>query len=543
VRVVYDFQGEPNSSELSVTSGEILTVTRQDVGEGWWEGTNHLGRTGLFPAAYVEEVKVSVPPAVPPPPLPKDWETNSNNADNLYCNTQQTYEPVDFWDDDWDDDSESGAPPALPPSNTGISNYTPSISDASSIAGDGKGTINKKSSRFTNFHKAGGDSYIMGTLKVPVPDSEIVRIIENSYGEGYGSVIVWETIDKPYAVMVASPKKDSKFKGLKSFIAYQLTPTFNNIQVSRRYKHFDWLHERLEEKFSLIPIPPLPDKQISGRYDEQFIERRKNQLQAFVSCVCRHPVLSRCKVWEHFITCTDEKLWKDGKRKAEKDKLLGANYFLAVKAPEKALNPGTLDQDTESCSRYIHSLDGAAKNLFAVAGDQSKKNVAMYKREFQKVGHAFYSLGQVLGTEERTGYDRSSITAAIKKTGDTYNDIGKLFEEQAKLDWEPLGDTLHILKGITASFPEMLTVHKGAIQKKKECEKLYSEQKMDHDQLAEVSRRTDTVSYALLAEINYFHADQTAQLNESIKSFLTEQITFYQKVVVKLQEALHKFEE
>lgn len=131
-------------------------------------------------------------------------------------------------------------------------------------AGDGKGTINKKSSRFTNFHKAGGDSYIMGTLKVPVPDSEIVRIIENSYGEGYGSVIVWETIDKPYAVMVASPKKDSKFKGLKSFIAYQLTPTFNNIQVSRRYKHFDWLHERLEEKFSLIPIPPLPDKQISG---------------------------------------------------------------------------------------------------------------------------------------------------------------------------------------------------------------------------------------------------------------------------------------
>lgn len=39
---------------------------------------------------------------------------------------------------------------------------------------------------------------------------------------------------------------------------------FNNIQVSRRYKHFDWLHERLEEKFSLIPIPPLPDKQISG---------------------------------------------------------------------------------------------------------------------------------------------------------------------------------------------------------------------------------------------------------------------------------------
>jgi hypothetical protein len=39
---------------------------------------------------------------------------------------------------------------------------------------------------------------------------------------------------------------------------------FNNIQVSRRYKHFDWLHERLVEKFTLIPVPPLPDKQIQG---------------------------------------------------------------------------------------------------------------------------------------------------------------------------------------------------------------------------------------------------------------------------------------
>jgi sorting nexin-9/18/33 len=54
--------------------------------------------------------------------------------------------------------------------------------------------------------------------------------------------------------------------GLKSFIAYQLTPSLNNIQVSRRYKHFDWLHERLVEKFCIIPIPPLPDKQISGDF-------------------------------------------------------------------------------------------------------------------------------------------------------------------------------------------------------------------------------------------------------------------------------------
>lgn len=50
--------------------------------------------------------------------------------------------------------------------------------------------------------------------------------------------------------------------GLKSFIAYQLTPSFSGVEVSRRYKHFDWLHDRLCEKFNLIAIPPLPDKQV-----------------------------------------------------------------------------------------------------------------------------------------------------------------------------------------------------------------------------------------------------------------------------------------
>lgn len=52
--VLYDFVGEPGSSELSVVAGETLVVCRQDVGEGWWEGTNSAGHTGLFPAAYVE---------------------------------------------------------------------------------------------------------------------------------------------------------------------------------------------------------------------------------------------------------------------------------------------------------------------------------------------------------------------------------------------------------------------------------------------------------------------------------------------------------
>ena len=57
-RALYDFDAEPGSGEVSIRVGDILTVTRTDVGEGWWEGSTPQGQTGLFPEAYVEEIPV-----------------------------------------------------------------------------------------------------------------------------------------------------------------------------------------------------------------------------------------------------------------------------------------------------------------------------------------------------------------------------------------------------------------------------------------------------------------------------------------------------
>ncbi|KRZ14085.1 Sorting nexin-9 [Trichinella zimbabwensis] len=50
VQVLYDFDAQPGSGELSVQTGEYLT----DVGDGWWEGLNSRGEHGLFPQAYVQ---------------------------------------------------------------------------------------------------------------------------------------------------------------------------------------------------------------------------------------------------------------------------------------------------------------------------------------------------------------------------------------------------------------------------------------------------------------------------------------------------------
>lgn len=99
-----------------------------------------------------------------------------------------------------------------------------------------------------------------------------------------------------------------------------------------RYKHFDWLYARLVERFPVISVPHLPEKQATGRFEEDFISKRRKGLIWWMNHMISHPVLARCDVFQHFLTCgADEKAWKQGKRKAERDELVGANFFLTIR--------------------------------------------------------------------------------------------------------------------------------------------------------------------------------------------------------------------
>ena len=118
-RALYDFDAEPGTGEVSIRVGDVLTITRTDVGEGWWEGRTPGGDSGLFPEAYVEEMSLeegggSAPPAMAPPPLPPDygWTVPSGNT----FNSGPALNSVsDDWDDPWGNSSQQQQPqPAAP---------------------------------------------------------------------------------------------------------------------------------------------------------------------------------------------------------------------------------------------------------------------------------------------------------------------------------------------------------------------------------------------------------------------------------------------
>lgn len=146
----------------------------------------------------------------------------------------------DYWDDDWDDDSEVGQTQAyVPPmqqqqhivqtqqNNADHSNLVSTYTIHSVIPERPIPNIPKKNNKFSTLIKSGEDSFLMSVRPVNVPENERIYIEEAD-----NSRCTWVPTGESYNCVVTSPKKESKLKGLKSFIVYQLTPTVKKVVVS-----------------------------------------------------------------------------------------------------------------------------------------------------------------------------------------------------------------------------------------------------------------------------------------------------------------------
>ncbi|KAK5132989.1 hypothetical protein LTR08_008276 [Meristemomyces frigidus] len=67
-----------------------------------------------------------------------------------------------------------------------------------------------------------------------------------------------------------------------------LHPTFT---VTRRYRDFLWLYERMHDNSPGVVVPPPPEKQAVGRFDTNFVESRRMALERMVNKIAAHPIL------------------------------------------------------------------------------------------------------------------------------------------------------------------------------------------------------------------------------------------------------------
>uniref|UniRef100_A0A1A8J5U5 Sorting nexin n=1 Tax=Nothobranchius kuhntae TaxID=321403 RepID=A0A1A8J5U5_NOTKU len=567
-RALYDFSSE-NPGELSVKENEVLTLySEQDI-DGWLEGTNSRGQRGLFPASYVEilrndaasssvnscstsgEPRYSNIPAGGFESKTENFSKPSAPSFGTFAvpQHQQHRQPSqgsdDDWDDDWDDSSTVADEPGTVAGRytdhegNGPSTYRVSTSSSRANAQQqtrSSATVGRNLNRFSTFVKSGGEAFVLGEASGFVKDGDKICVVMGEYGPE------WQENPYPFTCTIDDPTKQTKFKGMKSYISYKLTPTHTHIQVNRRYKHFDWLYARLAEKFPVISVPHLPEKQATGRFEEDFISKRRKGLIWWMNHMTSHPVLARCDVFQHFLmsNSTDEKAWKKGKRKAEKDEMVGANFFLTISTPPAPLDFQDVESKIDGFKTFTKRMDDSSLQLNATVNEFARKHISGFKKEYQKVGMSFKALSQAFEMDQQV-YS-SGLNLAISFTGDAYESIGEYFSEQPSKDLDPVMDLLALYQGHLANFPDIIHVQKGALTKVKESQKHVEEGKMDRTQAEGIHERCNIISCATLAEIQHFHQIRVRDFRAQMQHYLQQQIAFFQKVTGKLEEALKKYD-
>uniref|UniRef100_A0A674N688 Sorting nexin 9b n=1 Tax=Takifugu rubripes TaxID=31033 RepID=A0A674N688_TAKRU len=496
-QVLYDFTAEPGNNELTVKEGETVTITNQNVGGGWIEAQNSRGDVGLVPEDYVEVRKTcnntdewslcSLSSAVTDL-LPRPSQTsNGNDPWSAWNSDPSGGTDYDEWDDEWDDAKSTGGYGESESGDGGA------VQRAGAHAPSMKISLNK----FPGFSKSGPELYLL--CKQFTKGKERVPIYIGEVGP------VWLYPETQLDCMVADPKKGSKMYGLKSYIEYQITPSNTNRPVNHRYKHFDWLYERLLDKFgSAIPIPSLPDKQVTGRFEEEFIKMRMERLQAWMTRMCRHPVVSNSEVFQTFLTYKDEKDWKTGKRKAEKDETVGVMIFSTIETEAPDLGAHEVEQKCEQFSRFTKAMDDGVKEILTVGHEHWKR-----------------------------------CTGPVDTK--TYEEIAQLVAEQPKKDLHFLMETNNEYKALLGCFPDTIGVHKAAIDKVKEGDKLVAAGKITSQDKVTMAKRVSTMSYSLQAEMNHFHNNRIYDYNRVMQQYLEEQVKFYETIAEKLRNAHRQF--
>uniref|UniRef100_A0AAY4B5D8 SH3 domain-containing protein n=1 Tax=Denticeps clupeoides TaxID=299321 RepID=A0AAY4B5D8_9TELE len=543
-KVLYEFVAEPGNNELSVNEGEIVTITNQSIGGGWVEAQNSRGEVGLVPEDYAGSdiyLVLSFPKIQNCDPWaafttdasggfsnnwaaqPQGTETGRTSTHEAWSSSVQSHPQAyqgpgaddDEWDDEWDDGKSTGG-------------YT---EEGGEGGGLNRGAASMKISlnKFPGFSKSGPDLYLLS--KQGPKGKEKLPIYRGEVGP------VWLYPEGQLDCVVADPKKGSKLYGLKSYIEYQVTP---NVSVFHISAAFGPTLKRLS-----LPAADLlgcfADNQQTWRFEEEFIKMRMERLQGWMTRMCRHPVISSSDVFQLFHSYKDEKDWKTGKRKAEKDETVGVMVFSVIE-PEETLPDLDLlevEQKCEQFSRFTKAMDDGVKDLLNVGQEHWKRCTGPLPKEYQRIGKAFQNLSSVFNS---SGYEgEATLTDALTAAGKTYEDIAQMVAEQPKKDLHFLMETNNEYKGLLGCFPETIGVHKAAIEKVKEGDKLVAASKITAPEKITMTKRASTMSYALQAEMNHFHSNRIYDYNRVMQLYLEEQIKFYETIAEKLRHAHGQF--
>jgi len=203
--------------------------------------------------------------------------------------------------------------------------------------------------------------------------------------------------------------------------------------VTRRYRDFLWLYERLHDNNPGVVVPPPPDKQAVGRFEQSFVENRRMALERMVNKIAGHNVLQHDGDLKTFLE--SEAFNVDIKHKDRgKDPLLGheSKGFMSSIGISSGSGGKFIEHDDWFHDRRIY-LDALENQLKAL--QKSTDAVVVQRKGLAETCGDFSASLHNLAAVELS----PSLSGPLDALGDLQLRIQELYHRQAMQDILTLG--------------------------------------------------------------------------------------------------------
>lgn len=152
------------------------------------------------------------------------------------------------------------------------------------------------------------------------PNQDEINSFKKLKVEKYEDVIQGAKIElskisfQDFTTSICSPEKKDGGLFSKSYISYLVKTSPFNFEVRRRYSDFEWLRTILSEQFPALVIPPIPLKNFSDRFNDEFVDKRMRYLQRFLNSLDTNPTLANCSIYGDFLSIVNESDWNNKKK-------------------------------------------------------------------------------------------------------------------------------------------------------------------------------------------------------------------------------------
>ncbi|CAE6444702.1 unnamed protein product [Rhizoctonia solani] len=547
-RAVRDVQGNEDNRELGLKAGETIEILNPSIGEEWALAKKMDADMGLIPHG-------------------------------CYVTIQ-----------DFTGTSPSPTSPTFPSSSSTIEGPIRMQSTGESIITSSLYTIRqsvlggKSLNRFSHFVVTGAEEWILNGYDPPPVTSKsherfrsdvTVDGTEEEVGRHYVEAnMTWREKTPAFNVLVHSPEKHSSVTG--AYTLYSVTSIFptsspdaepTRITVHRRFSHFNFLHTALSRSVPGIALPPLPAKQYTGRFQGEFVEARRGDLEKWLQRITRHPVVRYTEVVVFFLGCESDLEWRRLLPTYLSTLPAGPAFYASVFHPDFNL-------DVEECStaidRFEHHVKVFDERIGALRGmmggfREARNIMACAQRELSLGFLGVVSEGPKHENEReheeqekekekylndegvwcwKDGCEDSSefkeclhTTKVVQKMAECMQGVANLHEDNAKRTTLAIHDMVKDMSHPSMMYAPLVDTHKQALTRYRDLES--TESKPNH----ESSSRCETVLHTTLAEFETYHTQRAEDLTRLATEYLDEEIALHEQVLVRLRAARTGFEQ